>query len=98
MQIKLAQTCTRARWAIDKLARVQYNACEVMIVDLMIPQEETLEIEFKSDEKKLHDNELIDAVVAFANTNGGDLYLGVEDDGRITGLHPYYNFRGNEAT
>lgn len=60
----------------------------MIIVNLIIPQKETLDIEFKSDEKKLHDNELIDAVVAFANTNGGDLYLGVEDDGRITGLHP----------
>lgn len=30
---------------------------------------------------------LIDAVVAFANTEGGDIYLGVEDDGSITGLH-----------
>ena len=28
---------------------------------------------------------MIDAVVAFANTNGGDLYLGVENDGHITG-------------
>lgn len=54
----------------------------------IIPQKETLEIEFKSDERKLNDSELIDAVVAFANTNGGDLYLGIEDDGRITGLHP----------
>lgn len=54
----------------------------------VIPQKETLEIEFKSDIKKLHDSELIDAVVAFANTNGGDLYLGIEDDGCVTGLHP----------
>lgn len=58
------------------------------MMERIIPQKETLEIEFKSDEKKLHDGELIDAVVAFANTNGGDLYLGVEDDGHITGLHP----------
>lgn len=43
--------------------------------------------EFKSDQKKLGDEELIEAVVAFANTDGGDLYLGVEDDGEITGLH-----------
>lgn len=53
----------------------------------MIPERETMEIEFKSDVKKLSDAELIDAVVAFANTNGGDLYLGVEDDGTVTGLH-----------
>lgn len=43
--------------------------------------------EFKSDAKCLHDNEIIDAVVAFANTDGGDLYLGVEDNGEITGVH-----------
>lgn len=48
---------------------------------------ETLTIEFKSDKKKYPDNEIIDAVVAFANTDGGDFYLGVEDDGEITGLH-----------
>ncbi len=54
---------------------------------LLIPEKETLEIEFKSDLARLSDSDLIDAVVAFANTHGGDLYLGVEDDGRITGLH-----------
>ena len=54
----------------------------------MIPPRETLEIEFKSDQNKLPDSDLIDAVVGFANTNGGDLYLGVEDNGDVTGLHP----------
>ena len=48
---------------------------------------EDLTIEFKSDKKKLPDSDLVDAVVAFANTNGGDIYLGIEDDGEITGLH-----------
>lgn len=43
--------------------------------------------EFKSDQRKLGDEELIEAVVAFANTDGGNLFLGVEDDGEITGLH-----------
>ena len=43
--------------------------------------------EFKSDRSCLSDGEIIDAVVAFANMDGGDLYLGVEDDGEITGLH-----------
>ena len=57
-------------------------------MDRMIPPRETLEIEFKSDQNKLPDSDLIDAVVAFANTNGGDLYLGVEDNGDVTGLHP----------
>ena len=48
---------------------------------------EDLQNEFKSDIKKLSDDALVDAVVALANTAGGKLYLGVEDDGEITGLH-----------
>lgn len=50
-----------------------------------IPQKETLEIELKSDVRKLSDNDLVDAVVAFANTAGGDIFLGVENDGTPTG-------------
>lgn len=48
---------------------------------------ETLTIEFKSDRAKLPDQDIIESVVAFANTDGGDLYLGVEDDGTVSGLH-----------
>lgn len=48
---------------------------------------ENLTVEFKSDKSKLPDSDLIDAIVAFANTNGGSLFLGIEDDGEITGLH-----------
>jgi len=59
----------------------------VVLLDRIIPLKETLTIEFKSDQKKLSDSELIEAVVAFSNTEGGELYLGVEDDGRITGRH-----------
>lgn len=39
---------------------------------------ENLVNEFKSDRTCLPDSDIIDAVVAFANTDGGDLYLGVE--------------------
>ena len=56
-------------------------------MERIIPQAESLTVEFKSDRKKLSDDILIDAVVAFANTEGGDLYLGVEDNGEITGRH-----------
>lgn len=52
-----------------------------------IDLKESLTIEFKSDKKKYPDNGIIEAVVAFANTDGGDFYLGIEDDGEITGLH-----------
>ncbi len=53
----------------------------------MIPEQETLTVEFKSDKKKLPDHDLIEAVIGMANTEGGVLFLGVEDDGTITGVH-----------
>jgi len=53
----------------------------------LINQNESLTVEFKSDLKCLPDRDLVAAVVALANTEGGELLLGVEDDGRITGLH-----------
>lgn len=62
-----------------------------------IPARETIEVEFKSEFKRnangdlkpirLPDGELIDTVVALSNTNGGEIYLGVEDDGEPTGVH-----------
>lgn len=54
---------------------------------LTIPTKETLEIEFKSDVKCYPDRELIEEIVGMTNTVGGTLYLGVEDDGSITGVH-----------
>lgn len=53
----------------------------------LVPTKETLTVEFKSDRKKYSDASLFEDVVAFANTEGGDLYLGIEDDGHITGVH-----------
>ena len=52
-----------------------------------IPQKESLEVEFKSDLKYYNDHDLIEEIVGMANTIGGTLYLGVEDDGKITGVH-----------
>jgi predicted HTH transcriptional regulator len=54
----------------------------------LIPTKESLSVEFKSDRKRLPDRELVEAVVCLANTDGGAIYLGVEDDGQPTGLHP----------
>ena len=53
----------------------------------LIQQGESLTLEFKSDLKCLPDRKLVAAVVALANTEGGVLLLGVEDDGTVTGLH-----------
>ena len=51
-----------------------------------IPFKEDLIVEFKSDLNGYPDGELIDEIVGMANTKGGTLYLGVEDNGEITGV------------
>lgn len=53
----------------------------------VLPSAETLTVEFKSDRKRLPDEDLVEALVCLANTEGGELWLGVEDDGTPTGLH-----------
>lgn len=60
------------------------NAIETSI---LIKKGEALDLEFKSDQKCLSDRDLVAAAVALANTEGGVLLLGVEDDGTATGLH-----------
>jgi ATP-dependent DNA helicase RecG len=60
-----------------------------------LPRAESLTVEFKSDLKKLPDRELVEALVCLANAEGGELWLGVEDDGRPTGLHvEHHNLAG----
>lgn len=53
----------------------------------LLPPAESLTVEFKSDRKRLSDADLVEALVCLANTEGGELWLGVEDDGLATGLH-----------
>lgn len=53
----------------------------------LIPPRETLEVEFKSDRDPLNDDDLIEALICLANAQGGTLYLGIENDGSVTGLH-----------
>lgn len=53
----------------------------------IIPKKETLTIEFKSDIDCLDEKELVSEIVGMTNTDGGVLYLGVEDNGDITGVH-----------
>lgn len=52
-----------------------------------IPTVESLDNEFKSDLKCYSDHDLIEEIVGMTNTSGGFLFLGVEDDGSITGVH-----------
>lgn len=50
---------------------------------------ETLTVEFKGDERTpLNDRAIYEQAVCFANSEGGVLLIGVEDDGRITGVRP----------
>ena len=51
-----------------------------------IPEKETLTVEFKSDIDGFSEAELAAEIVGMTNTEGGMLYLGVEDDGTPTGL------------
>ena len=48
----------------------------------LIKQGESQTVEFKSSFQK----ELIESVVAFANTKGGKIFVGIKDDGKIVGV------------
>ena len=55
----------------------------------LIGQGENLETEFKSESRRaISDSEIYEEVVAMANTDGGALLIGVEDDGQVTGAKP----------
>ena len=57
---------------------------------MSVPQRESLIVEFKSDRKTISENVIVDEVVALSNTDGGELYIGVEDDGTLTGAQPQH--------
>lgn len=90
MQFKRIIQRTRVFYVVFKRTECYNHYMEVVIFMRIIPNKESLTVEFKSDKKRLNDNDLIDAVVGLANTEGGSLYLGVEDDGEITGVHPFH--------
>jgi len=54
----------------------------------IIARGEQLDVEFKSDRRTMPDREIYEEVVSLANSKGGVLLIGVEDDGTITGAHP----------
>jgi predicted HTH transcriptional regulator len=64
---------------------------KVATVTEALSTKESISVEFKSDRKRLSDDDLIAAVVAMANAMGGRIFLGVEDDGTPTGLHPVHD-------
>ena len=50
------------------------------------PRKESLTVEFKSDLRVYPLNKLYEDLVGLANTDGGVLFLGMEDDGSPTGV------------
>lgn len=52
-----------------------------------LPRRETLNVEFKSDRKRLTNSDLVETIICLANAGGGELWLGVEDDGMPTRLY-----------
>jgi len=51
-------------------------------IDIMLSEGEGLRIEFKSS----FDNKVIETLVAFANTSGGSVLIGISDDRKISGI------------
>ena len=49
---------------------------------------ETLNLEFKSDRRRISDREIYEEIVAMANASGGMVLIGVEDNGTISGSQP----------
>ena len=49
---------------------------------------ESIEREFKSDIRQISDKEIYEEIVAFANTSGGILLIGVDDNGKVIGAKP----------
>lgn len=59
--------------------------CDKEKIQQIINNGENLNVEFKSDKNQISDKEIFEEVVAFANTHGGYLFIGVEDNGAIIG-------------
>ncbi len=54
---------------------------------MQFPTKESLTIEFKSDVKPYSIKDLVYDLICMANAEGGKLFLGIEDDGKVTGVN-----------
>ncbi len=57
----------------------------------LIKRGESLEVEFKQDSRDFSDSHVYEAVVAMTNTAGGIIFVGVADDGNVTGCQRISN-------
>ncbi len=66
-------------------------------VKQIIEQGETVSVEFKSwintNSMKERINLIVPELIAFANSKGGTVYLGIEDNGVVTGCSGKYNLQ-----
>ncbi len=62
---------------------------DIAEIDRLIAAGESLAVEFKGESRRsLSDREVYENAVCLANTEGGVLLIGVEDDGSVTGARP----------
>ena len=61
---------------------------DVQQLSKIIEAGESLTVEFKSDRQQTSDKTIYEEVMALANTNGGILLIGVDDNSKITGAKP----------
>jgi hypothetical protein len=76
---------------VNIIARSDYSTYQEEIAHMLATQGENMTLEFKSriDEGGgLEKNHFLQSVVAFANTRGGTILLGVANDGQVLGLDP----------
>lgn len=74
---------------VNIIARSDYSTYQEEIANMLATQGENMTLEFKStlDEGGgLEKNRFLQSVVAFANTRGGTILLGVANDGQVLGL------------
>lgn len=57
-------------------------------MEIQVPKAENQYIEFKTE--GVHAADLVEEIVAFANSEGGEIWLGVDDGGNIAGLSRSY--------
>ncbi len=76
-------------WSADDIHLAQAVDQELSIKELIARRGESLTLEFKEsagESGKPEKNRFLQTVVAFANTQGGTILLGVDDDGTVVGV------------
>lgn len=65
---------------------------DTVSVEALIAGGETLAVEFKGERRQqISDRDIYEAIVCLANSDGGVLLIGVEDNGRVSGARPRHD-------